>query len=91
MEIRVHLQITGRVQGVGYRNWASQKAQALGLKGWVRNCPNGSVEAEAQGLEHSILEFVQACHQGPLRAQVREVKKNTLPVQGECVNFEIRF
>lgn len=46
METRMHLKMIGRVQGVGYRNWACQKALALKLKGWVKNCADGSVEAE---------------------------------------------
>lgn len=89
--LRVHLKIIGRVQGVGYRNWASRSAHALGLKGWVKNCPDDSVEAEAQGPEEQIQKFIQSCQQGPARAQVLEVKIRTLPNLGAFEDFEIRF
>ncbi len=91
MEIRIHLKIIGRVQGVGYRNWASCTAHSLGLKGWVKNCPDDNVEAEAQGPEEIVTEFVKACHQGPARAQVKEVKTKTLPDLGAYEDFEIKF
>lgn len=65
-----HLTITGRVQGVWYRGWAVETAQALGLDGWVRNRRDGSVEAVAAGEAADVDCFVAACHQGPPAARV---------------------
>ncbi len=89
--IRIHLKITGLVQGVGYRAWASRSAHSLGLKGWVKNCPDKSVEAEVQGPQEKVKQFIQACHQGPSRSQVQEVKTKTLPDVGAFEEFEIKL
>ncbi len=89
--LRIYLKIIGKVQGVGYRNWASHKAHELALVGWVKNCADNSVEAEVQGPEEKVLVFIQACNQGPARARVQEVQKKTLPNLGAFENFEIRF
>jgi acylphosphatase len=77
---RVHLHIVGRVQGVGYRAATRQQATALGLRGWVRNLPDGSVEAQAQGPGQAVQALVQWCHQGPPLAAVSAVEVRTLPV-----------
>ena len=69
----VHLLITGRVQGVGYRMWAERTAAALGLRGWVRNRADGSVELLAVGEDAAISAMVEACRGGPLAARVTEV------------------
>lgn len=62
--------IGGRVQGVGFRFFAQRTASRLGLLGWVRNLPNGVVEAEAQGDLNSLSSFESALRQGPRGAQV---------------------
>jgi len=69
----VRLRITGEVQGVGYRIWATRTAGRLGLRGWVRNRSDGSVEALATGAPEAVAAFVEACRQGPRAAQVNEV------------------
>jgi acylphosphatase len=69
------LLITGRVQGVGYRLWAKREAQRLGLRGWVRNLSDGSVEALAIGDPPVIDAFAQACHRGPSMARVSDVRR----------------
>lgn len=68
-----HLIIKGRVQGVFYRQSAREKAQSLGLSGWVRNLPNGDVEALASGNEEAVQTFIAWCWQGPPDAEVTEV------------------
>ncbi len=76
----VQLIIRGRVQGVGFRYATLSQAQSLGLYGWVRNMPDGSVETYAEGKSDQIAQFVQWCHQGPTHAQVsavEELKKET--------------
>ncbi len=67
------LRIRGRVQGVGFRYWAVGQARVLGLRGWVRNRADGSVEALAAGTEDSLELFVAACHRGPRAARVASV------------------
>lgn len=69
----LHLVIHGRVQGVGYRWWATQEARALGLSGWVRNRRDGAVELLAIGPEAACRLLAQACLQGPEGADVSRV------------------
>jgi acylphosphatase len=72
-EKSVRLQITGRVQGVGYRLWATRTAASLGLRGWVRNRRDGSVEALATGAPEAVAALIEACRQGPRAARVGAV------------------
>jgi acylphosphatase len=67
------LRITGRVQGVGYRAWAIREAARLGLRGWVRNRTDGTVEALLIGAEDAVAVMIEACYEGPFAARVREV------------------
>ncbi len=67
------LRITGRVQGVGYRAWAIEAAARLGLRGWVRNRRDGSVEALVTGDEDAVAAMIEACRDGPFAARVTEV------------------
>ena len=69
----VRLRITGRVQGVGYRAWAIDTARRLGLRGWVRNRADGSVEALATGHDDALAAMIEACREGPPAARVAEV------------------
>jgi acylphosphatase len=68
------LRITGRVQGVGYRAWAIETAARLGLRGWVRNRNDGSVEVLAIGDEDAVAAMIEACRDGPFAARVTEVQ-----------------
>jgi acylphosphatase len=69
----VRLSIQGRVQGVAYRAWAIEQASALGLRGWVRNRADGSVEALVAGADGAVDEFIRAARRGPRAARVDEV------------------
>ena len=69
----VRVSVTGRVQGVGYRIWAERSASALGLRGWVRNRVDGSVELLATGDDAAIAALIDACRQGPRAALVADV------------------
>jgi acylphosphatase len=69
----VRLRITGRVQGVGYRVWATRMAASLGLRGWVRNRRDGGVEALVTGPPERVAEMVEACRRGPYAARVTGV------------------
>ena len=66
----VHVTIQGRVQGVWYRGWTVDQAQALGLCGWVRNLSNGDVEAVFSGEPDKVNEMLEKCWQGPPLARV---------------------
>jgi acylphosphatase len=72
-EKTVRLRITGGVQGVGYRIWATRTASDLGLRGWVRNRLDGSVEALATGAPEHVAAMIEACRQGPYGARVAAV------------------
>lgn len=69
------LVIAGRVQGVGYRDWMATAAQALGVAGWVRNLPDGSVEALVYGETDSVEELLRACRRGPRMASVTRIEE----------------
>jgi acylphosphatase len=68
-----HLIIQGRVQGVFYRASAKDKANELGIKGWIRNLPDGNVEAMISGDEKETDLFMEWCRQGPRGAKVTSV------------------
>jgi len=70
---QVHLRIEGRVQGVGFRYHTEKTARQLGLVGWVRNLPDGSVETWAEGPKDRIETFVAWCHEGPASSRVSQV------------------
>jgi len=70
----VRLRITGRVQGVGYRAWAIETAARLGVRGWVRNRRDGSVEALVIGEEDAVAAMIEACREGPFAARVTEIE-----------------
>ena len=73
MALQARLTITGRVQGVGYRDWAMTTALRLGLTGWVRNRRDGSVEALVVGDDQTVGEMIDACRRGPTMARVDNV------------------
>jgi acylphosphatase len=76
-EIRtVNIRVWGKVQGVFYRATAQEVAEGLGLNGWVRNCPDGTVEALASGDNESVAAFIDWCKKGPRKAEVQEVQVN---------------
>lgn len=68
------LVIHGRVQGVFYRGWTVETARALGLRGWVRNRRDGTVEALVAGHEDAVERMVERCHAGPDAALVERVE-----------------
>ena len=73
-KIARHVRITGLVQGVFFRAWASEQASALGVAGWVRNCPDGRVEAHVEGDEAAVLEMIERLRTGPSRARVGDLR-----------------
>ena len=69
----VSVRVTGRVQGVSFRAYAQDEAERLGVAGWVRNEPDGSVEVYAEGPGESVDALVDWCRRGPSLARVRDV------------------
>ncbi|MBW6479639.1 MAG: acylphosphatase [Bacteroidales bacterium] len=86
----VGISIRGRVQGVGFRYQTQNAARKFGIKGFVKNMPDGSVYAEACGEERNIELFVDWCRKGPMLARVTSV--NVQEVSGSVPDdFDIRF
>lgn len=84
-----HYRVSGKVQGVFYRASTQARAQALGLNGWVRNCPDGSVELLASGAAEALEQLEDWLWQGPERARVTAVEATRVsfePLSG----FEVR-
>lgn len=69
----IRVRITGRVQGVAYRAWAQGEAERLGLTGWVRNEPDGSVAALVIGPDQAVSDMLDAFWRGPRLANVIDV------------------
>ena len=86
----VHLNISGRVQGVYYRASMLQEAQKLGLTGWVMNRADGSVEEVAEGWKAKIEELIAWCRQGPQGARVSNVEAQWQKPENRFVGFAIR-
>lgn len=89
--IRVHLIIEGRVQGVWFRESTRQEAIFLKLTGWVRNRPDGTVEALIEGPENKVDKLISWCQKGPPTALVTRLHKRQGNWQGEFDSFDIVF
>jgi len=68
-----HVSVTGRVQGVFFRAWMREQALALGVTGWVRNCPDGRVDSHIEGEEASVAELISRLRMGPPAAKVDDI------------------
>ncbi|HHH81954.1 MAG TPA: acylphosphatase [Chloroflexi bacterium] len=88
---RAHLWISGRVQGVNFRYYTSQEAQARGLKGWVRNLWDGRVEAVFEGEEQAVDSMIEWCRKGPPAARVEDIQVSWENPTGEFDRFGIRM
>jgi acylphosphatase len=80
---RVHVEVSGRVQGVFYRATCAERARELGLVGWVRNGSGGTVDAEFEGAEQGVDTMVAWCRIGPATARVDGVQVREVPLRGE--------
>jgi acylphosphatase len=77
-DITVSVRIRGRVQGVWYRGWTEEEAARRGLRGWVRNRRDGSVEALFCGPSAVVQDMVDACRKGPPAARVEAVEQSSV-------------
>lgn len=87
----MHVIVTGRVQGVFFRARTRTVAESLNLTGWVRNLPDGSVEAVFEGREEDIRNIVEWCKKGPSLAAVQNVRTTERPSSGKFDRFVVRY
>lgn len=86
---RASLWVSGRVQGVFFRESARREAERLGVRGWVRNLPDGRVEALVEGLAEAVDAFIRWCHKGPPAARVDGVTVKDAAPTGEFSSFTV--
>ncbi|HEX6605127.1 MAG TPA: acylphosphatase [Sphingomicrobium sp.] len=89
MTVGRNVRVTGLVQGVFFRAWAQGQARELGVSGWIRNCPDGSVEAHLAGEEDCVLRMIDRLHRGPSNARVDHVEVEEAE-PGELGRFQVR-
>ena len=85
----VLVRVTGRVQGVGFRAWAQRQAIRLGLRGWVRNEPDGSVSALIAGPNEAVAGMLELFWQGPSGAHVKSVEPRADDLSHAPADFDI--
>lgn len=88
---RVHLFISGRVQGVFFRENTRRKAEKIGINGWVRNLDDGRVEAVFEGEEKKVKEMIEWAKKGPIIAKVAQVDIKEEEYKNEFKDFTIRY
>jgi acylphosphatase len=86
---RLTARVVGEVQGVGFRFFVRRQAQALGLRGFVRNAADGSVEVVAEGPRSQLEQLLRALCRGPLGADVRDVEVSWGAATGQFTDFRI--
>jgi len=91
MKTRCHIFISGRVQGVFFRYYTQERAKSLGLTGWVRNLPDGKVEAVFEGEKEKIEKMIEWMRKGPPLAKVEKVDIIWEDFKDEFEDFEIKY
>lgn len=89
-ELRI-LRINGKVQGVGYRFFATRVARRLGLKGTIRNHRDGTVEAIVEGEKDAIDEWIEQLKEGPRHAEVTSIDQETKEFTGKLGDFDVKI
>jgi len=89
LDVRTRILITGIVQGVLFRREITQLSRRLGVVGWVRNLPDGRVEAVAEGERERLNELIQFCRVGPSGARVKDIQVDWSESKGEFRSFKI--
>ncbi len=90
-KIRSHVYVTGKVQGVFFRQNTKRQAQKEGVTGWVKNLDDGRVEAVFEGEESAVKALVEFCRKGPRGAEVVDVTELLEPFVGEFESFSIAY
>jgi acylphosphatase len=88
-EVARKVRVTGRVQGVFFRQWTCEEARQLGVKGWVWNHPDGSVQARLEGEESAVKQLIDRMNDGPPSAVVEGVQVNDVGLE-RFERFEVR-
>ena len=91
MKVEAHVLISGKVQGVWFRANTKEKARQLDIKGWVRNLPDGRVEAVFQGEKEMVEEMIKWCYKGPPLAEVENVEVEWKEPEEEFEDFSILY
>lgn len=91
MKVRAHVYVSGRVQGVFFRDYTRRMANKYGVTGWVKNLPDGRVEAVFEGEEEDVKKMIDWCHKGSPASRVDSVEVSFEPYTGEFANFRIRW
>jgi acylphosphatase len=86
-----HIRIHGKVQGVGYRFYATRVARRLGLKGWIQNLRDGSVAALIEGEPEAIDEWIDDVREGPRYAEVTQIDQEVREFSGRLGDFDVKF
>ena len=89
--VRVHVWVSGRVQGVGFRAFVQQNALLIGVTGWVRNVGYNTVEAVAEGTKTQIEQFLQMVKRGPSVSRVDESREEWEQATGEFRSFGVKY
>ena len=89
-EKAVRARITGKVQGVFFRAWTRERAQKKSVRGWVKNCADGSVEAVFVGSARAVDDMIAACRTGPQKARVETMDTEPADAAAAPTQFEIR-
>jgi acylphosphatase len=87
-DIALHIFVYGRVQGVGFRSWAASRAKRLGITGWVRNCPDGTVELVAEGKKNVIETYIDILQEGNGWSSTEFISADPVSCRGYC-GFDI--
>jgi acylphosphatase len=88
---RIHVWVSGVVQGVGFRFFTIRKARELEISGWVKNTHDGKVEIVAEGEEWQLKDFTESVKVGPSHSSVRGIEVKEEGYQNEFKEFEVRF
>lgn len=91
MRVRAHVTVSGEVQGVFFRSRTRQEARAHGVTGWVKNTPDGKVEAVFEGEDEAVNALVEFCKRGPLGALVSNVEVKWEKYEGDFNDFKIAY
>lgn len=90
MKTRAHVLVSGKVQGVFFRQTTKRQTKNLDVKGWIRNLPDGRVEAVFEGEENAVRSLVEYCKHGPSRAKVENIEVKWENNNDEFNSFRIR-
>jgi len=89
--VSAEIQVTGRVQGVGYRYFTERAAREHDVRGWSMNMPDGSVRLEVEAEKAAFERFLADLREGPSMSDVRDVSVTYMPYQGKYKGFSIRL